>query len=146
MKPYLINKVYDTRAQSLADIQQDAQIRLDVWLGKGNAKISIAQIGDKTLQYTIERKFGRFYEDPRPFSDCNEHIFSWDKHIFLGTDWQVGSYADFEHLNGPYLVTYTVEDFLGELKRASRENHASRIRSIAVDNYLEKIIIIVEYV
>lgn len=146
MKPYLIQKVYDTKEQTLADIQQDAQIRLDVWLGKGNAKIAIAQVGDKTLQYTIDRKYGRFYQDPRPYSDCNESIFSWDKYIFLGTGWQVGTYADFEHLDAPYVITPSVEDFLKELRMASRENHASRVRSVAVDNYLEKIIITVEYV
>jgi hypothetical protein len=146
MRPYLIKTVFDTKKQSLSEIEKEAQSRLDVWLGKGNVVFSINQPGPKTLEYTFERKYGNFYKDPRCWSDCNEHIFSWDKHIFLGTGWKAGTYADFSNLNGPYVINYGLEDFLREIKEASKEYHASRARSVMVDNYLDRIIITVEYV
>lgn len=146
MRPYLIKTVFDTKKQSLSEIEKEAQSRLDVWLGKGNVIFSIKQPGPKTLEYTFERKYGSFYTDPRCWSDCNEHIFSWDKHIILGTDWKAGTYADFSKLNGPYVINYGVEEFLREIKEVSKEYHASRVRSVVVDNYLDKIIITVEYV
>lgn len=146
MRPYLIKTVFDTKKQTLDEIKDEAQFRLDVWLGKGNVIFSIAQPEPKTLQYTFERKYGDFYKDPRCWSDCNEHIFSWDKHIFLGNDWQIGTYADFSKLNGSYVISYGIDDFLREIKQASKEYHASRARSVKVDNYLDRIIITVEYV
>ena len=146
MRPYLINTVFDTNKQTLNEIEREAQSRLDVWLGQGRVTISISQPGPKTLEYTFERKFGDFYTDPRCWSDCNERIFSWDKHIYLGTGWKAGTYADFSKLNGPYVINYGIEDFLRDIRRDSREYHASRVRSVEVDNYLDKIIITVEYV
>ena len=146
MRLYLIKTVFDTKKQSLNEIEKEAQFRLDAWLGKGKVIFSINQPGPKTLEYTFERKYGDFYTDPRCWSDCNERIFSWDKHIYLGTGWIAGTYADFSKLNGPYVIHYGLEEFLQDIKDASRVYHASRARSVKVDNYLDKIIITVEYV
>ena len=146
MRPYLIKTVFDTKKQSLNEIEREAQSRLDTWLGKGNVIFSIDLAGPKTLEYTFERKYGDFYTDPRCWSDCNERVFSWDKHIYLGTGWKSGTYADFSKVNGPYVIHYGLEEFLQDIKEASKEYHASRAKSVKVDNYLDRIIITVEYV
>lgn len=86
-------------------------------------------------------------EDPKRFSDCNEHINSWDESIFLGTEYQTGTEADFETFTGPYIINNDIETiFLPEMKQMAKKHHGSRIQSIEVDNNLDHVELKVVYV
>ena len=88
-------------------------------------------------------------KDPKRFSDCNETINSWDENIFLGTDYQTGTVADFENHPGPYILSFGVqENFLPDLREMAKKYHGTRIKAIErgqqpgscrINNYLLEI-------
>jgi len=123
------------------------QMRLDRWLGKDKVKFVVEKISEKEWKFTIWRHDGPWYEDPKRFSDCNEHINSWDESIFLGTEYQTGTVADFETFTGPYIINNDIKSiFLPEMKQMAKKHHGTRIKSIEVDNNLDHIELKVVYV
>ena len=140
MKIVLFDYLYDTKDWSPLGIQTMGQMRLDRWLGKDKVKFEVQKISEKEWKFTIWRHYGPWYEDPKRFSDCNEHINSWDESIFLGTEYQTGTEADFETFTGPYIINNDIETiFLPEMKQMAKKHHGTRIKSIEVDNNLDHI-------
>lgn len=118
-------------------------------VGWGRIRLSSRsrKISEKEWKFTIWRHYGPWYEDPKRFSDCNEHINSWDESIFLGTEYQTGTEADFETFTGPYIINNDIKSiFLPEMKAMTKKYHSSRIRSISVDNNLDHVELTIYYV
>ena len=113
----LFDHPYSTKDWSPLGIQTLGQHRLDQWLGPGKVKFEVAQLEDRKFKFTIWKTYGQWYEDPKRFSYCNGSINSWDENIFLGTDYQTGTYADFSTHHGPYIISNCVQSiFLPELR------------------------------
>ena len=137
---------YSTKNWSPLGILTLGQHRLDQWLGPGKVKFEVAQLEDRKFKFTIWRTYGQWYEDPKRFSDCNETINSWDENIFLGTDYQTGTVADFSTHTGPYIISNCVQSiFLPEMRAMAKKYHGTRIKSIDVDNNLDHIDLVITY-
>ena len=146
MKIVLFDYAYNTKDWSPLGIQTLGQHRLDQWLGVGKVKFEVAQLAERQFKFTIWRTYGQWYEDPKRFSDCNETINSWDENIFLGTNYQTGTVADFSTHTGPYIISNCVQSiFLPELRDMAKKHHGTRIRSIDVDNNLDHIDLVITY-
>ena len=118
IKIVLFDELYKTNSLAPSGIELLGQLRLDRW---------------------------PWYQDPKPWSDCNETINAWDMNIFLGTDYQTGTVADFENHPGPYIISYGIPDFLREMRAMAKKHHGTRIKSIEVDNNLDHIDVIITY-
>lgn len=142
----LFDHPYSTKDWSPLGIQTLGQLRLDQWLGPGKVKFEVAQLEDRKFKFIIWRTYGQWYEDPKRFSDCNDSINSWDENIFLGTDYQTGTVADFSTHTGPYIISNDVNSiFLPEMKAMAKKYHGTRIKSIEVDNNLDHIDVFITY-
>jgi len=142
----LFDHPYSTKDWSPLGIQTLGQLRLDQWLGPGKVKFEVAQLEDRKFKFTIWRTYGQWYEDPKRFSDCNETINSWDENIFLGTDYQTGTVADFSTHTGRYIISNDVNSiFLPEMRAMAKKYHGTRIKSIDVDNNLDHIDLVITY-
>lgn len=142
----LFDELYKTNSLSPLGIQYMGQHRLDQWLGPGKVKFEVAQLADRTFKFTLWRTYGPWYEDPKRFSDCNETINSWDENIFLGTDYQTGTVADFENHPGPYIISNCVQSiFLPKMRDMARKYHGTRIKAIDVDNNLDHVVLTITY-
>ena len=142
----LFDHPYSTKDWSTLGIQTLGQHRLDQWLGPGKVKLDVAQLEDRKFKFTLWRTYGQWYEDPKRFSYCNETINSWDMNIFLGTDYQTGTYANFSTHPGPYIISNCVQSiFLPELRNMAKKYHGTRIKSIDVDNNLDHIDLVITY-
>lgn len=142
----LFDHPYSTKDWSPLGIQTQGQHRLDAWLGVGKVKFEVAQLEDRKFKFTIWRTYGQWYEDPKRFSDCNDSINSWDENIFLGTDYQTGTVADFSTHTGPYIISNDIKSiFLPEMKAMAKKYHGTRIKAIEVDNNLDHIDVILTY-
>ena len=142
----LFDELYKTNSLAPSGIALLGQLRLDRWLGKNKVKFEVAQLAERQFKFTIWRKYGPWYQDPKPWSDCNETINAWDMNIFLGTDYQTGTQADFENHPGPYIISWGVqENFLREMRDMAKKHHGTRIKNIEVDNNLDHIDVIITY-
>lgn len=142
----LFDHPYSTKDWSPLGIQTLGQHRLDQWLGPGKVKFDVVQLEDRKFKFTIWRTYGQWYEDPKRFSDCNDSINSWDENIFLGTDYQTGTVADFSTHTGRYIISNDVKSiFLPEMKAMAKKYHGTRIKSIEVDNNLDHIDLVITY-
>ena len=118
----LFDHPYSTKDWSPLGIQTLGQHRLDQWLGPGKVKFEVAQLEDRKFKFTIWKTYGQWYEDPKRFSYCNGSINSWDENIFLGTDYQTWTYADFSTHPGPYIISNGVQSiFLPELRDMAKK-------------------------
>ena len=146
IKIVLFDELYKTNSLSPLGIQYMGQQRLDAWLGVGKVKFEVAQLEVRKFKFTIWRTYGQWYEDPKRFSDCNETINSWDENIFLGTDYQTGTVADFSTHTGRYIISNDVNSiFLPEMRAMAKKYHGTRIKSIDVDNNLDHIDLVITY-
>lgn len=142
----LFDHPYSTKSWSPFGIQSMAQMRLDDWLGIGKVRFEVTQLEERKFKFTLWRQYGDWYEDPKRWSNCNEHINSWDENIFLGTDYQTGTVADFEHHTGRYIISNDVKSiFLPEMRDMAKKYHGTKIKSIEVDNNLDHIDLIITY-
>ena len=142
----LFDELYKTNSLAPSGIELLGQDRLDAWLGKDKVKFEVAQLADRTFKFTLWRHYGPWYKDPKLWSDCNEKINSWDEAIFLGTEYQTGTEADFEHHPGPYIISNDIKSiFLPEMREMAKKHHGTRIKSIAVDNFLDHVELKIEY-
>ena len=142
----LFDELYKTNTLAPSGIELLGQLRLDRWLGKDKVKFEVAQLADRQFKFTIWRQYGPWYQDPKPWSDCNETINAWDMNIFLGTDYQTGTEADFENHPGPYIISWGVqENFLRDMRNMAKKYHGTRIKSIDADNYLDHIDVFINY-
>ena len=142
MKYVIFNEIYNTKLLSAAGMETMMQARLDRWLGPGKVSVKVELSGEKNeiMDLTLFRSYGPWYEDPRRWSGFNECIYGWDKQIFLAEGYQEGSAADFENNTCPYRIYEDVQTmFLPDLKDMAKKHHASRIESVAVDNYIDHI-------
>ena len=141
----LFDELYKTNSLSPLGIQYMGQQRLDAWLGPGKVKFEVAQLAERQFKFTLWREYGPWYQDPKPFSNCNDTIFAWDQQIFLGTDYQTGTQADFQNHTARYIISYGIPDFLREMRDMAKKHHGTRIKSIEVDNNLDHIDLILTY-
>ena len=141
----LFDHLYKTKDWTLTGLQNIGQIHLDNWLGKDNVRLEVARPQDRVLVYTLWRTYGDWYKDPKPWSDCNEKINSWDMNIFLGDGYQTGKCADFSIHTGPYIISYGIPDFLRELRALAKKYHGTRIKSVEVDNNLDHVVLTITY-
>ena len=147
MKYVLFDEVYNTKSLSAQGMSFMMQNRLDDWLGKGTVKVEVSLPAEKEMSVKLWRKYGTWYEDPKRFSNCNDSIYSFDEHIFLGTDYQTGTYADLTQHIGRYLIYDDVQSiFLPDMKEMAKRHHGSRIKSVSVDNNLDFIELGIELV
>jgi len=131
--------VYDSKGLSLLGMSTLAQYRLDDWLGVNAVKVDVKELGPKEYEVTIWRKYGDWYEDPQHWGQ--NRVFCLDEQIFLGLDYQTGTRADFEHLPGRYVIYHGLEEQVEkEYKQQARELHASRVKSLKHEAFLDKVI------
>ena len=146
MKIVLFDYCYDTKSLSPLGIQTLAQNRLDQWLGPGKVKLDVQQTGPRQFKFTLLRTYGYWYKDPKPFSDCNEHIVDVDAAIFMGAGYQTGTVADFSQHPGWCIWNDDIKTiFLPKMKEIAKKYHGTRIKSIEVDNNLDHIDLILTY-
>ena len=144
MKYFLIGTVLDTKSFSTAQAMQAVlQQRLDAWLGKDKTQIKVEELNGHTMKFTLFRTYGNWYEDPQRFQPQTS-VFSWDKHILLGDDYQTGTTADFDTLNGRYVISYGEDDFFDDYKEKAKENHCTKITHLSQRSYLDRIELTVE--
>ena len=146
MKYFLIGSVLDTKNFGTVQMMQAVlQHRLDAWLGKDKTQIKAEELNDHTMKFTLFRAYGDWYEDPQRFQPQTS-VFSWDKHILLGDDFQTGTTADFDTLNGRYVISYGEDDFFQDYKEMAKENHCTRIKHLSQQAFLDRIEFTVELV
>ena len=146
MKIELFDYLYNTKEWSISDIQIQGQARLDSWLGPNKVRLDVAQLAEKQFKFTLWRKYGHWYQDPKPYSDCNDHIVDFDAQIFLGRGYQPNSTVDFTEHPGWCIWNPDIETlFLPEMKAVAKNHHGSRIKNIEVDNNLDHIDLIITY-
>lgn len=146
MKIVLFDYLYNTKEWSISDIQIQGQARLDSWLGPNKVRLDVAQLAEKQFKFTLWRKYGHWYQDPKPYSDCNDHIVDFDAQIFLGRGYQPNSTVDFTEHPGWCIWNPDIETlFLPEMKAVAKNHHGSRIKNIEVDNNLDHIDLIITY-
>lgn len=146
MKIVLFDYLYNTKDWSISDIQIQGQARLDSWLGPNKVRLDVAQLAEKQFKFTLWRKYGHWYQDPKPYSDCNDHIVDFDAQIFLGRGYQPNSTVDFTEHPGWCIWNPDIETlFLPEMKAVAKNHHGSRIKNIEVDNNLDHIDLIITY-
>lgn len=143
MKYYLIGAVLDTKVYTAQEIQEVLQRRLDSWLGKEKTQIKVTELNDRTMKFTLYRKYGDWYEDPQMFQP-NRGVFSWDECILLGDGYETGTYADFENHPGRYIIYDDEKDFFYDYKEKARENHCTRIKQLSQQSFLDRIELTVE--
>lgn len=144
MKYFLIGTVLDMKDYAtVQDMQDFLQKRLDAWLGKDKTQIKVDQMDSHTMKFTLYRKYGSWFEDPQRFQPQTS-VFSYDKQILLGLDYQTGTYADLQTLAGRYVISYGENDFFDDYKRAARENHSTRIKHLEQQSFLDRIELTVE--
>ena len=141
----LFDELYKTNSLAPSGIELLGQLRLDRWLGKDKVRFEVTLLAERQFKFTIWRKYGPWYQDPKPFSSCNDSIFAWDQQIFLGTDYQTGTQADFQNHTARYIISYGIPDFLREMRAMAKKHHGTRIKSIEVDNNLDHIDVIITY-
>lgn len=140
MKIVLFDEVYNTKSLSPQGIEFMGQFRLDQWLGKGKVKFVVKQLDTKVYKFTIWRTYGHWYQDPKRFSDCNEHIVDIDAMIVKGEGYQTGTVADFSKHPGWCIWNPDIKSiFLPEMREIAKKHHGARIKSIEVDNNLDHI-------
>ena len=142
MKYAIFDYVYNTKRLSALGMEYMMQRRLDKWLGQGkvSVKVELSGVKNEIMDVTIYRKYGDWYEDPRIWSGYNECIYGWDKQIFLAEGYQEGTAADFENNTCRYRIYEDVQTlFLPDLKDMAKKHHATRIKSAAVDNYIDHV-------
>ena len=146
MKIVLFDTVYNTKSLSLKGIQTLAQMRLDAWLGIDKVKLDVVQLADRTFKFTLWREYGPWYKDPKCVSNCNEHIVDYDANIFLGTNYQTGTVADFSQHPGWCIWYPDIKSiFLRDMRDRAKRYHGTRIKSIEVDNNLDHIDLVISY-
>lgn len=145
MKYYLIGTVLDTKVYTAQEMQELLQRRLDAWLGKDKTQIKVDALNGNTMKFTFYRKYGDWYEDPQRFQPQTS-VFSWDKHILLGDDYQTGTIADFDTLTGRYVISYDEDDFFSDYKEKAKEHLCTPIKSLQQQSYLDRIELTVELV
>ena len=146
MKIVLFDYLYNTKEWSISDIQIQGQARLDSWLGPNKVRLDVAQLAEKQFKFTLWRKYGHWYQDPKPYSDCNDHIVDFDAQIFLGRGYQPNSTVDFNEHPGWCIWNPDIETlFLPEMKAVAKNHHGSRIKNIEVDNNLDHIDLVITY-
>jgi hypothetical protein len=145
MKYFLIGEVVDTKKSTISGIETILQKRLDNWLGKDKAQIKVDALNSNTMKFTLYRTYGDWYDDPQMFQP-NHDVFSWDKIILLGDDYQTGTTADFDTLTGRYVISYAEDDFFRDYKGKARENHCTRIKHLEQQSFLDRIEFTVELV
>ena len=143
MKCYLIGEVVDTKKSTINEIETVLQKRLDNWLGKDKTQIKVEEMNDHTMKFTLYRKYGDWFEDPQRFQPQTS-VFSWDKHILLGDDYQTGTWADFDTLTGRYVISYHEDDFFRDYKEKAKKNHCTRIKHLEQQSFLDRIEFTVE--
>ena len=145
MKYFLVDMVLDTRNLSPFGMQCHLQDKLDTWLGIRKVKIEVEALNEKTMMFTLYRKYGEWYDDPeskgKTFFDS---IFSWDEIILEGKGWRQGSYADFDNHPGPYIIYDCVDDFFSDYKQEARRRHCTRIVNLNIKSYLNRVEFTVE--
>lgn len=146
MKYFLIGTVLDTKDYgSVQGMQEFLQKRLDNWLGKDETKIQLVQLGSHAMRFTLYRDYGIWFEDPQRFRPQTS-VFSYDKQILLGLDYQYGTYADLKTLAGRYVISYHEDDFFQDYKEKAKENHCTRIKHLEQQSFLDRIEFTVELV
>lgn len=142
----LFDELYPTSSFTPSDIESYGQRRLDSWLGVGKVKFEVAQLAERTFKFTIWREYGPWYEDPKRFSDCNEHIVDFDAQIFLGRGYRPFSTVDFTNHPGWCIWEPDIETlFLPEMRKVAKKHHGTRIKSIDVDNNLDHVVLTITY-
>ena len=142
----LFDEPYSTKSLSPLGIQTLGQTRLDQWLGKDKVKFEVAQLGSRKFKFTLWRQYGSWYQDPKLWSNCNDSINSWDENIFLGTEYQTGTVADFSTHPCSYIICNDVKSiFLPEMRDMAKKYHGTRIKSIDVDNNLDHVDLVITY-
>ena len=146
MKIVIFDTVYNTKSLSPRGIQTLAQMRLDAWLGIDKVKLDVVQLADRAFKFTLWRDYGPWYKDPKCFSNCNENIVDVDANIFLGTNYQTGTVADFSQHPGWCIWQPDIKTiFLRDMRDMARKYHGTRIKSIEADNYLDHIDLVITY-
>ena len=146
MKIVLFDEVYNTKSLSPLGIEFMGQDRLDQWLGKDKVKLEVKQLDAKVYKFTIWRTYGRWYEDPKRFSDCNERIVDIDAMIIKGEGYQTGTVADFSEHPGWCIWNPDIKSiFLPEMRVIAKKHHGARIKSMEVDNNLDHIDLTITY-
>lgn len=147
MKIVLFDFLYDTKKLSYPEIQKLGQSRLDAWLGKDNTRFEIEEAGERSIKCTLWRQYGRWYQDPKCSSNCNSSVVDFDAAIFEGQHYQTGTVADFSEHPGWAIWYPDIETiFKPEMKTLAKKHHGSRIKNIVVDNFLDHVVVEIEYV
>lgn len=144
MKYFLINTVLDTKSFSTTQEMEEAlQKKLDAWLGKDKTQIKVTALNDHTIQFTLYRKYGSWYEDPQ-MTQPNHDVFCWDEVILEGDGWEYGTTADLETHTGRYVIYHDEKDFFYDYKGLARKHHCTPIKSLSQQSYLDRIEFTVE--
>ena len=83
------------------------------------------------------------YKDPQRFRPQTS-VFSYDKQILLGLDYQYGTYADLKTLAGRYVISYHEDDFFQDYKEKAKEKHCTKIKHLEQQSFLDRIEFTVE--
>ena len=112
------------------------QMTLDDWLGKGTVTVKLNKPNDDEVEITIFRKYGKFYkpESHRVRSHNHRSLFSFDRQIILGLEYQTGGYADFNKLTGNYAIYHDLDNFFEEYRKYAREMKATRPKEIMFED------------
>lgn len=112
------------------------QMRFDNWLGKETVTVKLNKPNDDEVGITIFRKYGKFYEPEshRVRSHNHRSLFSFDRQIILGLEYQTGGYANFNKLTGNYAIYHGLDNFFEEYRKHAREMKATRPKEILFED------------
>ena len=132
-KIYIGGIILYTRIDTVEQLEEQLQSSYNSWVGfddngEPKLKVKITELAkNKRYRFDFARHYGDFYSF-RQSSDQNSWIFAWDEQLILGESRRVGTTADFDTLNGRYVISNYVGDVKDRLKGVCKEHGASRIR------------------
>ena len=129
----------DSKSRSPLGMTKFLTERLNRWWGKdANANVIVSQVDVHTIQFDLYRHYGDdYYESPEICSSHSDSIFSFDKQLILGTEYDdtQGNKVDLDEYSGRYVIYYANDDFFYDYKQAAKAMGASNIKALEFQHF-----------
>jgi len=137
---YFMGQVLETDQLTPAAMETLLQQTADKFVGAGKVTIGVDAINAKIMKFTVYRRYNQDFTDRRWFPDGTFHysndidnLFSEDQQLIMG-----GGYVNPMQWLGVYAsahMYYQKSEVIKDYKKVARENHASVIKHVALNDF-----------
>ena len=141
---YFIGQVLETDKLTPAAMETLLQQTADKFVGAGKVTIGVDAINAKIMKFTVYRRYNQDFTDNRWLQDGTfrlssdmDNLFSEDQKLIMGERYTnpmqwIGVYAS---ANLYFQKSEVIKDY----KKAARENHASVIKHVALNDLPDRL-------